>query len=49
MKKNNKQGVKKEDFISFLASMTPVEINKLIEEKGKPRRKIDPMFFPPKE
>lgn len=37
--------VKKEDFIKFLSSATPEEINKLISEKGKPRKLIEPLVF----
>lgn len=48
--KNNKNVIKKpsinrQDFIDFLASSTPEEINKYILEKGKPRKVIHPMFF----
>lgn len=50
MKNKNLVKTSKEDFIAFLASMTPAEINKFIEEKGKPKRMIDPMFFyPPRD
>ena len=37
--------IKKEDFIDFLASASPEEVNKLILEKGKPRKLIAPMIF----
>lgn len=30
--------MKKENFIEFLASVSPQEINKFIEDKGKERR-----------
>jgi len=49
MKKNNKDTVSKDDFISFLASSTPEELNKLIETKGKPPKLICPMFFFPRD
>lgn len=50
MKNTNQVKVSKKNFIDFLASMTPVEINKFIEEKGKPKRMVDPMFFyPPRD
>ena len=41
--------VSKEDFINFLSSSTPEEINKFIEEKGKPHTLISPVFFYPKK
>ena len=37
--------IKKEDFIDFLASASPEEVNKLILEKGKPRKLIQPLIF----
>jgi len=46
-KKETKDTTSKENFIDYLASCSPEEINKLIEEKGKPPRKICPMFFYP--
>lgn len=42
-----KEKVSKENFIEFLASMTPEEINEMIKEKGKPPKLISPMFFYP--
>lgn len=49
MKDKKKNIIEKEDFIAFLANSTPQDLNKLIEEKGKPKRLIDPFFpFPPK-
>ena len=51
--KNNtspkKPSINKNDFIEFLASATPEEINQYILEKGKPRKPIWPMFFFPRE
>jgi len=47
MKKEKKDTISKDDFINFLANSTPEQINKMIEEKGKPTRKIYPMFFFP--
>lgn len=52
MKKNNlpfKPSISKTDFIDFLASATPEEINQYILEKGKPRKPIWPMYFFPRE
>lgn len=52
MKKNNlskKPSINKTDFIEFLASATPEEINKYILEKGKPKKPVWPMFFFPRE
>lgn len=44
-KNNNNFTVEKEDFIDFLASSTPEEINKYIVEKGKPAKPIQPIIF----
>ena len=52
MKKNNspkKPSINKNNFIEFLASATPEEVNQYILEKGKPRKPVWPMFFFPKE
>lgn len=52
MKKNNspkKPSINKNDFIEFLASATPEEVNQYILEKGKPRKPVWPMFFFPRE
>ena len=52
MKKNNppkKPSISKTDFIDFLASATPEEINQYIMEKGKPRKPICPMIFFPRD
>lgn len=47
--KDKKNTIGKEDFIAFLSNSTPEDLNKLIKEKGKPIRPIDPFFpFPPK-
>lgn len=46
-KKKDKPSVDREDFIAFISSMTPAEINKLIEEQGKPPKLIEPLFFLP--
>lgn len=49
-KPQDKQSIYKDDFIKFLASATPEDINKYITEKGKPAKLIDPMvFFDPKD
>lgn len=45
MAKKEKDKISKEDFINFLANRSPGDINKLIEEKGKPPKMICPMFF----
>ena len=42
-KKKNKE-IEKENFLTLLASMTPEDINKLIIEKGKERKLIDPLI-----
>ena len=48
--KKKKDTISKDNFIEYLSSCSPDEINKMIEEKGKPLRKICPIFFfPPKD
>lgn len=37
--------ISKENFLTFLSSATPEDINRLIQEKGKPPKKICPMIF----
>ena len=37
--------VEKENFIQFLASSTPEEINQYILQKGKPPKLIEPIVF----
>lgn len=37
--------IEREDFIDFLASATPEEVNQYILEKGKPPKLIEPMIF----
>lgn len=44
-----KYGIPKEDFIEFLASATPEEINNYIQEKGKPRKVFYPLIYHPKK
>ena len=41
----NKFAINKDDFIQFLSSATPEEIDALIKEKGKPRKPVEPMVF----
>lgn len=43
--KKNKFKMDKDDFIEFLATATPEEVNALIAEKGKPRKLINPIIF----
>ena len=46
-KKSNKPecpGITRGDFIAFLSSATPEEINNVIAEQGKPAKKIDPLI-----
>lgn len=43
--KKNKFKMDKDDFIEFLASATPEEVNALIAEKGKLRKLINPIIF----
>lgn len=49
MSTSKKYNIKKEDFIEFLASASPDEVNKFIYEKGKPPKLIEPMIFFKKE
>lgn len=35
--------IRKDNFLTLLASMTPEDINQLIIEKGKERKLIDPL------
>lgn len=37
--------IEKDDFIDFLASATPEEVNSFIKEKGKPPKLIEPLVF----
>lgn len=37
--------ISKEDFIEFLSSATPEEVNALITEKGKPRKLYEPIIY----
>ena len=39
------QKINKDDFIHFLSNASPEEVNRLIIEKGKPRKLIEPMVF----
>lgn len=39
------QTITRDNFIKFLADATPEEVNRLIIEKGKPRKLIEPMIF----
>lgn len=45
MSKSEPIKVDREDFIKFLAESSPEDINKLILEKGKPRKLYTPVFF----
>lgn len=47
-KQKTKYVMPKEDFITFLASATPDEINQYIQEKGKPRKLFCPLIYCPK-
>lgn len=37
--------IEKDNFIEFLASASPEEVNQYILEKGKPPKLIEPMIF----
>ena len=41
----DKMTISRENFIEFLASATPEEVNQMILDKGKPRKLIEPMIF----
>ena len=43
--KNTGFVISKENFIDFLASATPEEVNRYILEKGKPMKLFEPMVF----
>lgn len=44
-KTQNKDKIDKENFIEYLSSMTPGEINDLIATRGKPPKLINPIHF----
>ena len=44
-KKDDRAKIDRTNFIEYLASMSPNEINKLISEKGKKPRPIQPIYF----
>lgn len=37
--------IPKEDFIGFLANLTPTELNTLIKENGKSPKKVNMCYF----
>lgn len=41
----DKNNIKKDDFIQLLSLMTPEEINKMIEQKGKKPKPIPIVVF----
>jgi hypothetical protein len=45
MAKDKKPRISKENFIDFLSSATPEEINDLIVNKGKPPKRYTPLFI----
>ena len=45
--KKKKPGFKKDNFIDFLSSMTPEEINNYIKEKGKKAKPVSPLIINP--
>lgn len=44
-KTSNDTLIQKLDFIKFISSSTPQEINEFIETNGKPPKLIDPIIF----
>lgn len=44
-KKKTKPTISKEDFIEFLMQASPEDLNKLILEKGKPRKTYSPIYL----
>ena len=45
MSKNNVFSMTKENFIKFISSATPEEINDFITKKGKPPKMIVPIIY----
>ena len=45
MGKEKKPRISKENFIDFISSASPQEINELIISKGKPPKRYTPLFF----
>lgn len=45
MAKEKKPSISKENFIDFLSSATPQDINELIVTRGKPPKRYSPLFF----
>lgn len=45
MAKDKKPSISKENFIDFLSSATPEQINDLIVKKGKPPKIYTPLFI----
>ena len=45
MSKQNKPRISKENFIDFLSSASPQELNDLIISQGKPPKSYTPIFF----
>ena len=43
--KPKKPTIDKDNFINFLASATPEEVNRYILEKGKPRKLDSPLYY----
>ena len=37
--------IEKEDFIKLLSSLSPQDTNRLIEERGKERKLVNPFLF----
>lgn len=44
-KKQDLQRIDKENFIDFLVQSTPEDLNRLIQEKGKPKKPYTPVFI----
>lgn len=42
---SEKNKIDKDNFINFLASATPEQLNQLIREKGKPPKTWSPIYF----
>lgn len=43
--KNNSERISKDNFINFLATSSPEEINEFIQREGKPKKPIIPIIF----
>ena len=45
MSVNIEKKIEKQDFIDFLASATPEDLNRMILQEGKPPKPYSPIYF----